>query len=383
MDKTTQKLRSRLISHQFCSFCLRARLPNVEFYEHIVGSSNDLLESLNSLLGHYFRLGQNFAICKPCWKITQLFQDFRLRCEKANRLVEHIGLGLASGDDWFSERCLTAIESIRTVVKNQLQEIEKLAEYASEEVSAVKKSDPESGKEPLESTMDIYEIKIEPDEVTEEAPVQIEKPPSQHEFGPEVADDELSESITNAGGKPHKCRNNCGKGFSYYQTRRVHERKCAQEVYQCNLCEVQQDCPGSLRDHYRLAHPGERKHPCQYCDKRFNIKSLLKRHETTVHLKHSLLTCQQCGKKCADTWTLRMHMRVHDPNDLSLRCSECEKKFHSKSALQMHLARKHPQLAPPIALKHLAKIKKRQQVAKWVDLDAVEAAQGMKRTEVK
>lgn len=171
MESCNQSQLSTAPSQQFCAFCLRARLPNVEFYKHIVGSTAELRKSLQALLGYEFRL-ENFAICKPCWKIMQLNQDFRLRCMKANKLAERrFSQGLGSEDGWFSARNLATIESLRMVVKDQLLQIEKVdvmvvVPVVSEAGRERQQSDAKSASEDArESRLKVGEVKVEPVDV--------------------------------------------------------------------------------------------------------------------------------------------------------------------------------------------------------------------------
>ncbi|XP_001862259.2 zinc finger protein 320 [Culex quinquefasciatus] len=356
MDTFNQETQPSSSSQQFCSFCLRARHPNIEFFSD--GSSDKL--QLQHLLGYDFRL-ENYFICKPCWKMSQLLQDFRLRCVKAYSLVERVGQGLKAEDDWFSERNLTAIESFRMVIKDQLQEIEKLSESTSGDVLAIKteligvktepidegtiKSDDENMswqfdqyvvkdvvEDALETAFDFSEIKIEPNEAY-----------TSHESRSDAAEDKQNDSINNgsqprntyqcpecptkftshqrlaahvikhAGNKPYKCRNSCEKEFATTKNRRKHEQRCGNEVYQCNLCEVQLDRRRSLFDHYNAVHPGEPKHPCAHCEKRFKKKEQLQRHEKRIHSGDRVreFSCQQCGRTFAENGTLKKHMKIH------------------------------------------------------------------------
>lgn len=363
MDNLKQEQQPSLSSPQFCALCLRARLPNVEFYNDIDGSSGDLQTSLRTLLGYDFLL-ENLAICKPCRMIMQLFQDFRQRCVRANKLAERIGQGLENEGDWFSERNLEAVESIRTVIKGQLHEINKLSEDSCGNMLVIKseftqiKTEPidldrtdevagsypvseanwsaeieDSAGETFETNLDINEFKIEPDEAylndeshtdaeEDELPKPISKRPhSTHTYPcPEcsmVFNNHrrlASHVIRHAGNRPFICRNNCEKGFPTSMGRRRHERRCGKEVYQCNLCEDKLDSRRGLYDHYNLVHPGEPKHPCSHCDKRFKKKEQLQRHESRIHsgVRARDLACPECGKAFAENGILRIHMRIHN-----------------------------------------------------------------------
>lgn len=241
MDTFNPESQPSSSSQQFCSFCLRARHPNKEFFND--GSSDKL--QLQHLLGYDFRL-ENYFICKPCWKMSQLLQDFRLRCVKAYSLMERVGQGLKAEDDWFSERNLTAIESFRMVIKDQLQEIEKLSESTSGDVLAIKteligvktepidegsiKSDDENMswqfdqyvvkdvvEDTLETAFDFSEIKIEPNEAY-----------TSHESRSDAAEDKQNDSINN-GSQPrntYQCPE-CPTKFTSHQRLAAHVIKHA------------------------------------------------------------------------------------------------------------------------------------------------------------
>lgn len=127
MDQTEQQFSLTLSSEPFCTFCLRASPPNVQLYKYITGGFVELRLSFESILGYEFQL-DSFAICKPCWSLAQLFQDFRTRCQRANGLLERIGHGLrGEGDDgWFGEQNLATIEGIQKVIQDQLAQIERV-----------------------------------------------------------------------------------------------------------------------------------------------------------------------------------------------------------------------------------------------------------------
>uniref|UniRef100_A0A1Q3EXK0 Putative c2h2-type zn-finger protein n=1 Tax=Culex tarsalis TaxID=7177 RepID=A0A1Q3EXK0_CULTA len=349
MDTINQEYQPSSSSPKFCAFCLHAQVPGVEFYS--VESSTDLQATLGSLFGQFYRLDY-FIICAPCWKIAQLFHDFRQRCLEANKLVDRIGQGLGNEDDWFSERNVTFIESIRMVIKDQLQDIGKLAEDAMEGVIEIKseifevKSEPidedlnmsdelETGlefnqveiEETAKEAVDISEIKVEPDGATEKNVSH--KPISKRiQHAPTFICPECPVTFTShqrlaahvikhSEFRPFKCRNDCEKTFASGTNRRKHERRCGKEVYQCNLCEVQLNRRRSLHEHYKLVHPGEPQHPCSYCEKRFKKKEQRQRHEKRIHSgnRERDLSCQHCGRTFAESGSLKRHMKSHDQGE--------------------------------------------------------------------
>ncbi|KAL9703578.1 hypothetical protein quinque_007096 [Culex quinquefasciatus] len=378
----------------YCAFCLRANPPNVEFYKHVVGCSTELRHSFQSMLGYDFQLA-NFSICKPCWKLMQLVQDFRLRCFKANTLVERIGQGLQSEDGWFSVKNLATIESVRMAIKDQVQQIGRvdLEELRTTE-AAVANDLTRERKGDLVLTIELGEVKIESDAATARDVAMVSAMDSSKDddgernspfsrtsldvqecikcnrlFGNSRAvklhllacdgQSDTSRFVTcqicsatfrhkeqlqvhlnvHESKTPYKC-DCCKKAFACPKTRNIHQASCNKYILNCKHCDAQLPNNQRLVEHYRREHPGEQRHKCSQCDMRFTHRLTLLQHERRKHtaklIEH---TCPECGKRFARERDLRSHIKYHQTRPH--HCEICELRFMSKTVLLDHVVKCH------------------------------------------
>lgn len=233
----------------FCAFCLRASPANVEFFKHVVGSTVELRQSFQAMLGYNFLLA-NFSICNPCWKLMQLVQDFRTRCFKANSLVERIGQGLSSEDDWFSAKNLATIESVRMVIKDQMQQIGRV-DVTWDEFQSTEYDMNVAQKEDLVSTIDVGEVKIEIE--TESGRDSSEEVSSCTSNENEPLSEQISLDVQNC--------NKCKRLFVNERALRVHLQKCtgkqvAGRLKTCHICSASFVLKSQLHAHLNI-HEGK------------------------------------------------------------------------------------------------------------------------------
>ncbi|XP_039439549.1 zinc finger protein 888-like [Culex pipiens pallens] len=327
----------------YCAFCLRANPPNVEFYKHVVGCSTELRHSFQSMLGYDFQLA-NFSICKPCWKLMQLVQDFRLRCFKANTLVERIGQGLQSEDGWFSVKNLATIESVRMAIKDQVQQIGRvdLEELRTTE-AAVDNDLTRERKGDLVLTIELGEVKIESDaEIARDVAMVSAMDSSKDDDATFRHKEQLQVHLNVHESKtPYKC-DCCKKAFACPKTRNIHQASCNKYILNCKHCDAQLPNNQRLVEHYRREHPGEQRHKCSQCDMRFTHRLTLLQHERRKHtaklIEH---TCPECGKQFSRERDLRSHIKYHQTRPH--HCEICELRFMSKTVLLDHVVKCHPE----------------------------------------
>ncbi|KAL9704966.1 hypothetical protein quinque_008484 [Culex quinquefasciatus] len=289
----------------FCAFCLRASPANVEFFKHVVGSTVELRQSFQAMLGYNFLLA-NFSICNPCWKLMQLVQDFRTRCFKANSLVERIGQGLSSEDDWFSVKNLATIESVRMVIKDQMQQIGR-----------------------VDVTWDEFQS-------------------TEYDMNVAQKEDLKFHHIIATAAKAFVCPKTCAK----------HQQKCVKQIQSCTICKEKLPNNKQLMDHYRRVHPGEQRHKCFQCELRFTAKFTRQQHERRHHPE--CLTehiCPECGKRFSREGDLKYHIKYHRL-ERPHQCEICQKRVTSPKALQEHVARMHPELATEQSLRRVAQMQR-------------------------
>ncbi|KAL1404099.1 hypothetical protein pipiens_019067 [Culex pipiens pipiens] len=252
----------------FCAFCLHANPPNVEFYKHVVGSTVELRNSLQSMLGFDFQLA-NFSICKPCWKLMQLVQDFRLRCFKANMLVERIGQGIQSEDGWFSMKNLAIIESVRMMIKDQVQQI-----GIEEELRAT-------------AYRKAHEAKC-----------------AKNERQCNLCDEKLFTEERLA---------------EHYKL--VHPN---QKKYPCKLCSTEFSNEPCLKTHMQTKHgaTGPKTFPCPICGKQFTVKYNIRPHIEKVHGGVRNFQCEICKKRLTNRSCLQAHVARFHPESANENARE-------------------------------------------------------------
>ncbi|KAL1373612.1 hypothetical protein pipiens_018572, partial [Culex pipiens pipiens] len=352
----------------FCAFCLRTRLSHMKLHKQVAGCSAEQRQCFALILGYDFQL-ECFAVCRPCWKLMELLQDFRLRCLKANNLVERISRGMLPGiyedDGWFSDNTWAKIESFRAVIQQQIVQIEKMEVTAGEF----------DCNGDLEATEEYDEIKIEPVEIQDEVVEsnleceQTLQSNSVLEFESSVDSNLTSCNLCEATFTEHKqlithlvlhsraqnlvtCRVKCAKTFSSKSHRLRHEKTCAKVYRKCPLCEEQLDLGQELLyEHYSLVHPAELKHPCTKCDKRFLNQDQLNSHEKVAHAEGRIdVPCPECGIMFAEAKDLIVHTkRIHSELWL-FQCDQCGKRHRDKQSLATHMAEDHAKLAPEVAV---------------------------------
>ncbi|KAL1400545.1 hypothetical protein pipiens_007335 [Culex pipiens pipiens] len=249
----------------FCAFCLRTSPANVDFFKHVVGSTVELRQSFQSMLGYNFPL-ENFSICNPCWKLMQLVQDFRTRCFKANSLVERIGQGLSSEDDWFSAKNLATIESVRMVIKDQMQQIGRV-DVTWDEFRATD-----------------HDMNVEQKEDLQKCVKQIQSCTICKETLPNNKQLMDHYRRVHPGEQRHKC-SQCELRFTAKFTRQQHERRhhpeCLTE-HICPECGKRFSREGDLKYHIKY-HRLERPHQCEICQKRVTSPKALQEHVARMH----------------------------------------------------------------------------------------------------
>ncbi|KAL9703561.1 hypothetical protein quinque_007079 [Culex quinquefasciatus] len=300
----------------FCSFCLLERPQNVEFYKHVIGASMEMCNSLQSMLGYDFNLA-NFAICKPCWKVIQLIQDFRLRCFKANEVVQRMTKGLSNDvdDGWFSAKNLATIESVRMGVQDQMRHIETInttkrvlvLDDSADEVAVGENNN--QGDE-----VDSSDARSENSE-TQESSIEQEV----------AANIEMDEARS----AQHECLQ-CHRMFKSKKGLNRHGPFC---VHHMGIASS--DCsPKHLQRHLKK-HGVIATFQCtQNCDKLFFSERRRAHHERICAENARNLACLTCGKRFKTRTELRTHERCqHSENARIFPCKVCGKMFKQKYAL--------------------------------------------------
>ncbi|KAL1378549.1 hypothetical protein pipiens_000539, partial [Culex pipiens pipiens] len=335
----------------FCSFCLRERPQNVEFYKHVIGASEEMRNSLQSMLGYDFNLA-NFAICKPCWKVIQLVQDFRLRCFKANEVVQRMTKGLSEGDDgWFSAKNLATIENVRMSVQAQMRQIERInttkrvliLDDSTGEVAVEENINEAAEVESSDARSEISETQETSSEQSDTATIEMDVArPDKHEclqchrmfkskmglkrHGPfcvhhlGIASSDCSPKHLMRHLKKHgavatfQCTQNCDQFFLSEPRRVHHERICAENAR--NLA-------------------------CQTCGKRFKTRTELRTHEWCQHTENArIFPCKVCGKMFKQQYSVTLHMASHATSEPFV-CQLCPMKYWCKLSLTNHLKKMH------------------------------------------
>nr|XP_027228247.1 oocyte zinc finger protein XlCOF6-like [Penaeus vannamei] len=137
--------------------------------------------------------------------------------------------------------------------------------------------------------------------------------------------------------KPHHCQY-CGKSFTRFQHRRVHEKLHKVEelgAFQCNVCEKRFVVRSRLARHM-LIHNKEKQFVCQLCNKRFARKDDLKNHERS-HTGERPYICKECGKTFRYISNCRHHMKIHMKESNGHRCTHCNMSFPSEAKYEYHL----------------------------------------------
>ncbi|EDS28438.1 conserved hypothetical protein [Culex quinquefasciatus] len=369
----TFALREQNKLEPFCSFCLLERPQNVEFYKHVIGASQEMRNSLQYMLGYDFNLA-NFAICKPCWKVIQLIQDFRLRCFKANEVVQRMTKGLSNDvdDGWFSAKNLATIESVRMGVQDQMRHIETInttkrvlvLDDSADEVAVGENNN--QGDEVDSSDARSENSETQESSIEQEVAANIEMDEArsaQHEclqchrmfkskkglnrhgpfcvhhmgiasWGAAVAEwlrcslfkdieilemlnmNEKSKSLE-AGFEPPSfglCTQNCDKLFFSEPRRAHHERICAENAR--NLA-------------------------CLTCGKRFKTRTELRTHERCQHSENArIFPCKVCGKMFKQQYAVTLYMSSHATSEPFV-CQLCPMKYWCKQSLTNHLKKMH------------------------------------------
>ncbi|XP_065363154.1 zinc finger protein 236-like [Calliphora vicina] len=140
-------------------------------------------------------------------------------------------------------------------------------------------------------------------------------------------------------GKDFKC-NECGKGFSTEQRRKIHERMVHNVDRVCDQCGKTIHGVYALKQHI-LEHAGikKRKWPCDQCNAELNSRSSLKRHKTVAHHDGSTVyVCSECGKIAPTETALRSHKKYVHQAERKFKCTICDKGFKVAIVLREHMA---------------------------------------------
>uniref|UniRef100_A0A8D8CM20 Zinc finger and BTB domain-containing protein 48 n=1 Tax=Culex pipiens TaxID=7175 RepID=A0A8D8CM20_CULPI len=397
MDTTEQQFSLTLSSEPFCTFCLRASPPKVQLYKYVTGGFVELRLSFESILGYEFQL-DSFAICKPCWSLVQLFQDFRTQCQRANGLVERIGHGLkGEGDNgWFGEENLATIEGIQKVVQDQLAQIERVdakaedvrkiktesVEVEVEQCTGVTREEPKAAEssQQLGQNKDVpapafhmVEIKVEHhDEVDseecdeasksaaepkDEGPEKLEQTtqPSPHLPVESAKEDKEMEVEPSDEGNP-ECNEpsvlvecvKCSRKFDKSKSMKLHSMSCdgtlPSRLLTCELCKASFLDRRLLSTHMNK-HEGKTPFPCRkLCKASFISAQIRNRHELTCC--NDRRKCTLCEEVLPDQMRLFAHYRLAHPGELRYPCPTCHKRFKRRDALASHERRLHSESRP-------------------------------------
>uniref|UniRef100_A0A8D8G1M4 Zinc finger and BTB domain-containing protein 48 n=1 Tax=Culex pipiens TaxID=7175 RepID=A0A8D8G1M4_CULPI len=391
MDTTEQQFSLTLSSEPFCTFCLRASPPNVQLYKYITGGFVELRLSFESILGYELQL-DSFAICKPCWGLVQLFQDFRTQCQKANGLVERIGQGLKGegDDDWFGEENLATIEGIQKVVQDQLAQIERVdakadevrkiktesVEVEIEQCSGVTREETkiaessqqlsqEKNKDVPAPAFHMVEIKVEHhDEVDSEecdkasksaaeskneGPEKMERTIQQYpeDKAMEVEPEDEVNAECNEPSELVECKK-CNRKFDKLKSMKLHSMSCdgtlPSRLLTCELCKASFLDRRLLNTHMNK-HEGKTPFPCRkLCKASFISAQIRNRHELTCC--NDRRKCTLCEEVLPDQMRLFAHYRLAHPGELRYPCPTCGKRFKRRDALASHERRLHSESRP-------------------------------------
>lgn len=384
-------------AEKFCSLCLRERPPGGEFYEYSSANGAEFQESIRNNVGLELTV-EEFDICTPCWKMVHLMEDFRLCCFKAQeRLVGSTAgecRGVKETEEWFQEEVVEAIDSLRSIIQQQVMEIE-WDEVGSEDSMQAETVLDEEGQSlayeqvdgveangELVTQISVGDFKIEvfDDEVQEE---DCNARPSIAADSAGITDqlrcakcrcryenkEDFRDHIQYCRQQPHRnqgsnirhnctrcltsfkqhyllefhmstshgitsyeCESNCRKNLDFSATKIINDSKSKVGVV-CQVCNAILANSKSLRSHKVVAH-GEKKFPCEYCSKKFTRMHELKRHSRVVH-SVLLVSSPQVSKDPQPTTTSHSAETNHNACDL------CSSTFSTSTELVRHRTMVH------------------------------------------
>uniref|UniRef100_A0A1Q3F3M2 C2H2-type domain-containing protein n=1 Tax=Culex tarsalis TaxID=7177 RepID=A0A1Q3F3M2_CULTA len=384
----------RIERSAFCELCLRKWPPE----QAVSFSSSPRWDSLDPSQGQrkvHRCVGikvelDGRSICTSCWKMVEMWEDFRKSCLKARGWMARYGYGLdqVDGEDnWITEETVESLDTTHSMVRSHIDRMKarkesvdnsQLEEDETEEldlafeaqdvklelVDAKLGTAEETSEDPAEPAADLDNAAI-----TEPIEIQVftcakcsMKFDRRHSYSLHVnrcKDKETNPNLLvcpicgvnfkqkaklnfhmnrHRGIKPYSCRVKCDASFYSYFVRCNHERRCGADPLVCTTCGVLKKTPNELEEHM-TSHAAEATIPCETCGKLFRSMRAQRKHQR-VHSSERNYPCDVCGKRLKSSTALRVHRRIHT-QEKPYSCTICGQGFTYKCLIKPHVAKCH------------------------------------------
>ncbi|XP_052563336.1 zinc finger and BTB domain-containing protein 49-like [Culex pipiens pallens] len=386
----------------FCELCLRKWPPGqaVRFSSRPSWGSLDPVDGKRKVvrcLGIEVELDGR-SICASCWKMVEMWVDFRESCLKARGWMDRYDCGLLGEvegkDNWISEETVESLDITHLMVRNHIDRINGAKEGATSNQLV------EDVVEDLELAFEVGEVKLELDEPQEEVelfnkeaamdettydnvepaeeptdsvitePIQIQvftcaqcsmKFDRRHSYSIHVnrcKDKTLNPNLFSChicgvsfkenfnlkfhmnrhrGIKPYSCRVKCDASFYSYHVRRNHELRCGADPLVCITCGALKKTKEELETHMRVH--AEPTVPCETCGKLFRTMRAQRKHQS-AHSDERKFRCKVCGKGFKSSTALNVHQRIHT-QEKPYPCQICGQGFAYKCLVKPHVMKCH------------------------------------------
>ncbi|XP_058835857.1 zinc finger protein ZFP2-like [Topomyia yanbarensis] len=386
----------------FCTLCQRECTSDVSvrFSTNKKDDCCDAFEyrlKLESVLNLQLDL-KHFVVCLTCWKLVEMFIEYKQCCLKAERWAQKFACGLEQcgqeNDTWLCNETVEMIDRTHQIIRDHIDrlnageittEIEptfvalenvsvKMDLDGGEESTSVTTEDIQSAKRAkkkikatgprrtneldvliVEKTCievkacDKCDRKFDSDIGQKQHSLRCKGSTGDHDEKPYVVCSICSASFSETtmlnhhmnkhkGIKPYKCRQRCDSYFYSTSGRKHHETKCGSETHICPHCGALLKTAETYSNHIINVH-GEANVSCETCGKMFNSKKKLGRH-MLVHTNVRNYPCKVCGKAFKSSYAANVHRRIHT-QEKPFVCEICGQSFTYKCSLKTHVTRDH------------------------------------------
>ncbi|XP_058462460.1 zinc finger protein 91-like [Malaya genurostris] len=341
---------------------------------------------------------KHFVTCLTCWKLVEMFIDFKQCCLKAEQWSHKFINGLSrhqkDNEFWLCHEMFALIDRTHQEIREHFdrmnaeeitpKDVSSLMPMESicikldivEESPPVGNEDTQSKKRPRKNRIvkdALHEDVENPDSlIVEKSDIDVtacekcdrkfdteigHRLHIQHCKGRETGKLEKSYvecSICTAsfkdptslnyhmnkhkGVKPYKCRQKCDKYFYSAFSRKHHETNCGSDTHVCPHCGALLKNADTLGNHITHVH-GEATIGCETCGKMFKSKKKLSRH-MLVHTNIRNYPCTVCEKAFKSSYAANVHRRIHT-QEKPFICEICGQDFTYKCSLKAHVSRDH------------------------------------------